>query len=49
MEIKDYIDHLRFGQFYVYVIDKNGKQLSKTKYNGETDIYFVSADYNVQL
>ena len=44
MEIKDFIDHLQFGKFFVYVIDKDGIVIEKTEYPGENDIYFVSAD-----
>ena len=44
MEIKEYIDHLQFGKFYVYVIDKDNNIISKNLYPGENDIYFVSAD-----
>jgi hypothetical protein len=44
MEIKDFIDHLQFGKFFVYVIDKEGLVIKKTEYQGENDIYFVSAD-----
>ena len=44
MEIKDFIDNLQFGKFFVYVIDKEGLVISKTEYQGENDIYFVSAD-----
>ena len=44
MEIKDFIDHLQFGKFFIYVIDKDGIVIEKTEYPGEIDIYFVSAD-----
>ena len=47
MEIKDFIDHLQFGKFFVYVIDKEGLVISKTEYQGENDIYFVSADMEI--
>ena len=44
MEIKEYIDHLQFGKFFVYVIDNKGEVIKKHEFNGGSDIYFVSAD-----
>ena len=44
MEIKEYIDHLQFGKFFVYVMDKKGELIRKHEHSGNTDIYFVSAD-----
>lgn len=44
MEIKEYIDHLQFGKFFVYVIDSKGEIIKKHEYIGGSDIYFVSAD-----
>lgn len=44
MEIKEYIDHLQFGKFFVYVIDSKGNEIRRHKHSGNTDIYFVSAD-----
>ena len=44
MEIKEYIDHLQFGKFFVYVMDKKGELIRKHEFNGGSDIYFVSAD-----
>ena len=44
MEIKEYIDHLQFGKFFVYVIDSKGNEIRRHEHSGNTDIYFVSAD-----
>ena len=47
MEIKDFLDHMQFGIYYVYVIDSKGEIIEKREHNGNTDIYFVSADYDI--
>ena len=47
MEIKDFLDHMQFGIYYVYVIDNKGEIIEKRQHNGNTDIYFVSADVDL--